>query len=319
MSKTLYALLFALATISTGCKKSLSTGDADFEVNIANPALSLEDTAKFILKGNPDMINFYSGEAGKRFEYRDRVAADGTPILSFRTVRANGTQPNSLQLLISTDFKGVVQGDTATTKANISTAGWTDITSRANLSTGSTTALPSGDIDLSDFATAGKPIFFAFKYNGTAGTAQSKWTITNFTIKNNLPDSTSYEIANLNTSTTPYTVYGVSTFSPGFVGYALQNTFNWAISSTQLVITGATPASNAKAVSEAWAVVGPINLKKVVPDAGQLVKSPTQNLNNGPFIYKYSAKGAYNAVFTGGSLDINRTNFVQKSIKVTVN
>lgn len=319
MQKILYTALCVVAVLLAGCQKEFSTGDADFTVSVERSALTLGDTARFKFTGNPDMVTFYSGEPGKRFEYSGRSTADGTPVLTFNTVRANGSQPNSLQLMVSTDFKGVARGDTATTKANIAAANWTDITSRATLSTGSTTATPSGAIDLSDFASAGKPIFFAFKYNGVAGSVQNKWTITNFSIKNNLADGTSYEIANLNTSTTVYQVYGVDTFSPGWAGYTLQNTFLWNITSTQLVITGATPAGNSRANSEAWALIGSINLRKVVPDVGVLIKNPTQSLLSSGYTYKYPAKGSFNAVFTGGSIDINQTNFTQKQVKVDVN
>jgi hypothetical protein len=319
MSKIIYTALCLLTVSMVACKKDLSTGDTDFTVSLQNTSLNLGDTAKFRFSGNPDIVTFFSGETGKRFEYRGRTVADGKPLLSFRTIRANGSQPNSLQLMISTDFKGVVKGDTVVTKDNIATATWTDITTRATLSTGSATAIPSGDIDLSDFAAAGKPVFFAFKYNGVAGSAQNKWTISNFSIRNDLADGTSYEIANLNTSTTPYQVYGVDTFSPGFAGYTLQNIYLWNITSTQLVITGATPASNAKAASEAWAFVGAVDLRKVVPDVGILIKNPTQNLNTNGYSYKYGAKGSYNAVFVGGRLDINSENFVQKSVNVNIN
>jgi hypothetical protein len=318
MPRKLYTLLFIATAMLAACKKDLSTGDKDFEVTAVKPTLTLGDTARFNVSGNPDMITFYSGEPGKRFEYKDRATADGTPTLSFSTIRANGSQPNSLQLMISTDFKGVAKGDTVATKANITAATWTDITARAKLSTGATAAVASGNIDLSDYAAAGKPIFIAFKYNGVAGSAQSKWTVSAFSVKNVLADGTSYEIANMNTSTTPYTVYGVTTFSPGFAAYTLQNIYTWSVGTT-LVITGATPASNAKAPSEAWAFVGPINLKKVVPDVGVLIKSPTQNISGVPFTYKYESKGTFNAVFIGGSLDINQTSFVQKPLKITIN
>ncbi|WP_345953989.1 DUF5017 domain-containing protein [Mucilaginibacter sp. PAMB04168] len=319
MSRTLYITLFMLATVFASCQKDLSTGDTDFTVSVDKSTLALGDTARFRFNGNPDIVTFYSGEAGKRFEYSGRATADGTPVLTFNSVRASGTQPNSLQLMVSTDFKGVAKGDTVTTKANIAAATWTDITSRATLSSGSTSATPSGAINLSDFASAGKPVFFAFKYNAAAGTIQNRWTITSFSIKNELSDGTTYEIANLNSSTTPYQIYGVDTFSPGWAGYTLQNTYLWNITSTQLMITGATTAATAKETAEAWAIIGSINLRKVVPDVGVLIKNPTQSLSASAFTYKYAAKGSFNAVFVGGSIDVNREKFVQKSVKVNVN
>src|SRR3954468_23607897 len=104
----------------------------------------------------------------------NREIASGIPKLAFTTVRAQGTQINSLQLMVSTDFSGVT-ADSAATVSRINGANWTDITARAALSTGA--SLASGSIDLSDIATAGKPVFIAFKYNGALGTTQNKWTV----------------------------------------------------------------------------------------------------------------------------------------------
>jgi hypothetical protein len=256
---------------------------------------------------------------GNRYAYKDRTSADGTPLLSFRSLRANGSQPQTLLLLLSTDFKGVVKGDTVATQANIATANWTDITSRAQWSTGGSSALTSGNIDLSDFASAGKPVYIAFKYQAVAGSTQSKWTISSFNIKNVLADGTSYEIANMNTSTTPYTNYGVSTFSPGFAAYTLKNKYNWSVSASSLVITGATSAAAADAPAEAWLLLGAVDLKKVTPDIGIPVKNSTQNLSGIPFTWPYPLPGKYEAVFVGGRIDIEGANMSVRTINIEVN
>jgi len=312
-------IIVAAALILCGCAKELSQGDADFTVNVEKNTLALGDTAKFTFAGNPDILTFYSGELGKRYEYRDRSSADGTSLLTFRTARlSGGTQPNSLMLMITQDFAGVTASDVPATIQNISKASWTDISSRAVLATNPTSTL-SGNIDLTDFANQNKPVYIAFKYNGQAGSIQNRWFIDQFSLKNVLPDGTSYEIANHNYANVAYTNYGVSTFSPGFVGYAVENTFNWNINASSLAINGAATVAAAANRSEAWAILGPINLKKVTPDVGEAIKAGSQKASAIKYNYKYPSRGKFNATFAGGSISIDDTRYVAKPVTITVN
>lgn len=188
--RTKYILSTALLLACMACSKKNDVKPVTFDVTstkngTTTTSFSTQDTVQFNFTGNPDMITYFSGETGKRYEFKDRTNATGIPQLQFNTIRATGAQTNSLSLLVSTDFKGIVANtiygiltrDTATTNANIASATWTDITSRATLSTGATAAVSSGVVDLSDFLTQAKPVYIAFKYNATAGTIQNKWTI----------------------------------------------------------------------------------------------------------------------------------------------
>ncbi|KAI9432247.1 hypothetical protein F5148DRAFT_1295811 [Russula earlei] len=306
--RTRYIIPFIILScfLLPACQKSLSNGDVDFTVTVQKTAQALGDTAVFSFTGNPDVITFYSGEVGKRYQYRNRTAAVGTPILSFGTKRENGTQANSLSVLISSDFAGAAGADTATTLSNLSKGTWTDLTSRTTLSTG---AYIVSNIDLSDVATQGKPIYLAFKYNGYAGSIQNKWTISNFSITNNLSDATSYTIANFNNGGSVYTNYGVSTYSPGFVATRVLNNYYWVVGTGTLVITGATSAASA-APAEAWTIVGPIDLRKVTPDLGVVVKTVSQSSGGLTYLYKYPTTGSYNATFTGGRISISDSQYV---------
>ena len=300
----------------TACQKTLSTGDAGFDVTVNTTTLPAGDTLRFGFTGNPDVISFYPGEPGRRFEYRNRTSADGTPSLRFRTTRANGSQANSLALLVSNDFKGVLVKDTATTISQINSAAWTDISTRASFSSGTLT--PSGTIDLSDFSAQHKPVFIAFKYTGVAGTTQNKWTIDSFAVTNTLADGTKYVIANMNAYNSAYTNYGVTTYSPGFFACKVNNNYNWSVGSTSLVITGATSAGAATAPAEAWVIIGPIDLRKVTPDAGVSIKTVSQTPGDLLYMYKYIAPGTYQAVFSGGKISAGESNYSTKSFTITV-
>lgn len=273
-----------------------------------------KEPINFELEGNPNMLYFYSGEIGKRYEYAGRVSAIGIPYLQFNSLRANGKQEGSLRLMISQDFPGITVGDAVATVSKISSATWTDITDRALLSSGTT--MNSGAIDLSDFLQTGNPVFIAFKYLAQAGSIQNKWTISALTVKNTLPDGTVYTIAN--TTNTAITNYGVATvFSPGWVFFPVINTYSWGLTSNNLVITGATSVSSATDMSEAWAIMGPVDLTKVTPDVGLFLKGLDTRLEN--YSYTYNVPGTYTATFIGVADNVYGKKELVKQVKIKVN
>ena len=307
----------------SACSKSIDEKPVSFEVmstktnGEASAAFNTKDTIVYKINGNPDVLTFYSGAIGQRYEFKDRITANGKAQLQFTSLRANGTQANSIQLLVSSDFKGVVAKsqtilgvitrDTATTNANIAAATWVDISSRAAWSTG--TALSSGLIDLSDFTEQGKPVFIAFKYIATPGTIQNKWTITALSLQNVLEDKTVYTQANFAASNQSITNYGVN--SPGLGWLSISNpnlnalNYNWVYSAGigtagSLVITGASTAAAATAPAESWAIMGAVDLRKVTPDAGLAVKDINTLLKTYKPLVAYPA-GAYNVTFVASN------------------
>ena len=307
-------IYIALLLLAGACKKETKTRKAPaFDVTADKKSYVTGEPVNFTFTGNPDQITFFSGETGKKYEYLDRTQADGTPYLKFTSARANGSQPGSLQLLASSDFAGK-GNDTAATLQNIAKATWVDITSKATLSSGSSTS--SGNIDLSDLAEGGKPVFLAFKYTAQAGSVQNKWTITGLTLNNVLPDQTTYLLANLSSGL--ITNYGVQALtSPGWVSYLVTGGSKWVVTSgSSLVITGATTAGAATAPIEAWTFSGPIDLKHVTHDAGTPVKEITARL--GSYSYTYSKTGVYKVTFIAANNDIYGTREVVKEMEVTV-
>jgi hypothetical protein len=307
----------ALMALLTACTREMSVKSLSFGASADNATITAGDSAVFKFTGSPDFISFYSGEPGHRYAYRDRIDADGTPVLTFTSARANGSQANSLQVMVSADFKGINLSDTAGTISNIWTGNWTDITSRATLSTG--TAVASGDIDLSDFAKAGKPVYIAFKHNGYVGTTYSKWTITNFLVTNKLADSTSYIIANMAANTTQLLNYSTPTYSPGFIAMTAYGKYHWVVTAgTSLLITGATSAAAATDSSENWAIVGPIDLKKVSPDMGVPIKMISENMQKFPYSYQYLTKGNYQATFVASNVNADAEDHAVRTVNVNV-
>jgi len=314
--KRILAIIIMLSLFS--CHKKLDLGALTFDVTANNGKMGLGDTARFAFSGNPDIITFWSGETGRRYQYKDRTEAEGTPILRFRS-RKYHNQLNTLAVLVSTDFAGVVN-DSVATRANMGAAHWDDITSQANLSPANGVLSSSGPIDLSNYSSQNKPVYIAFKYIGLAGYPLNRWEIDSFYVNNNLPDGTSYVIANFNSYNVPYTNYGISTFSPGFVFYNITNSLYWFSSTvnSQAGIVLKTDNAGLTADCETWAFVGPVNLKKVTPDAGVSIKSGTQNMSDLNFIYKYPRAGTYDATFVGGKINRDQKSYVTKPIQLIV-
>lgn len=340
--KLLNTLIFAAILMLTACEKSIDEKPVVFDVfstkTNGQPTNTFKttDTILYQLSGNADIVTFYSGAVGQRYEFKDRTSANGTPQLQFNSLRANGTQANSIQLLISSDFKGVVAKsqtitgaitrDTAATNANIAAASWTDISSRATWSAGGSTASPSGIIDLSDFAKQGKPVFIAFKYKAVAGSIQNKWTISNLSLNNLLEDNTVYTQANFAASNQSITNYGVNTPGLGWLTILDENLnankYGWVYTTGvgtagSLVITGATTAATATAAAEAWAIVGPVDLRKVSPDAGIGIKEISARLLTYAGTVTYPA-GNYKPTFVASNNTVDGTSAVVKQLPIVI-
>lgn len=307
-----------LIFIASSCQQKIDLASvASFQVATDSASYNVGSKTIFNFSGNPYTITFYSGEIGHRYAYRNRTSTAGTPLLNFTSALNSGVQLNSLQVVVSSDFKGIVAGDSATTISNLGSATWTDITSRANLATNSTATASA--INLLDIASAGKPVYIAFKYTAQSGSVQNKWTITGLTLTNQLSDGSIYTIANLVANTTPITsnYAGVNTFSPGWVPYNVKNTYNWVVTAgTSLVITGATTAATATSNAEAWVIMGSIDLTKVTQDVGVAIKNIAAQLPSYP--YPYGAAGIYTATFVASSVNVNAMDSISRTIPVQV-
>jgi hypothetical protein len=275
--------LFIIAVIivlGVACNKKTveATG---FSVTTDKDTYALSDTITFSFTGNPWYLTFYSGEPGHKYEYRDRITADGVPQLSFSSqMTTTSTQANTLRLMVSSDFSGVYDS------TNIYQATWKDITSSVKLPTTSA-ALSSGAIDLSQFINHDHPVYIAFKFIGAAGSAQRTWTIKSLALNNVLAD---------NTTTS---VLGIAESTAGFKSVPMKAGAAWTISTSQLQVKGSTSTSSAEA--ESWIVSKPLNLSKVLPDTGTPLKNMTTTLSS--FTYNYAAPGSYTATFVAANIN----------------
>lgn len=270
-----YLSIAAILVTIAACNKT-TVSDPGFSVTAAATTLSVNDTARFAFSGNPGYITFYSGEPGRKYENRNRTTADGKALLQFTSYMQNGTQANTLQLMLSTDFTGAYDS------ASIYKANWTDVSSRAKLSTGSDNTA-SGIVDLSDFINGGKAVYLAFKFTGAGGTAQRTWTIKNFALNNVLnADSSVYPLLTLPMIDSAWKAVGMK--NPAVA---------WTFSTTQLQVKGTN--STGSLATEDWLVSKALFLNRVTPDIGVQLKNMTTRLSN--YIYFYKTPGTYTASF----------------------
>jgi hypothetical protein len=288
--------LIIIATLIAFCaacnKKTVeATG---FSVTTDKDAYALADTIRFSFTGNPYYLTFYSGEPYHKYEYCDRVTADGVPQLQFTSATTTGAGNDTLHLLVSTDFSGVYDS------TSIYQATWTDL--KVKLAASSTTTA-SGVVDLSQFATGDHPVYVAFKFTGVTGKPQRTWTIKSVALANVLADSTSYSVLGIGESTAGFK--SVAMKAPGVA---------WTISTTQLQIKGGTTTSSPEA--EGWVVSKPLNLKKVLPDTGTPLKNMTTTLSS--FSYMYGAAGTYKATFVAANINRYDEKSDVKDVDITV-
>ncbi|MES2276059.1 MAG: DUF5017 domain-containing protein [Bacteroidota bacterium] len=295
MRNHLYIIVALVSFLAIQACNKHEVEEPTFDVTTAKATYKVGEAINFNISGNPDLLVFFSGEAGKKYENIDRVKADGKPILKFVTSAQNGTQVNSLAILVSSDFNGTYS------PSGIAAATWTDITSKANLSAG-TANVASGDIDLSDFAGAER-VFLAFKYTGqqSATSAQRQWTITNFVLNNVLTDGTIFPLfANIS--------------APGWLAIDVKNpAAKWTVSASQLLINGGAVNS---ADNEDWVVSSGVNLKTITPDFGVSIKDFTSLLP--AYTYKYNTAGTYTATFLGSTNNVYGEKEVVKTVSLTI-
>jgi Domain of unknown function (DUF5017) len=97
MKNKIIITIFFFAAVFTACKKADVAPDLSATINPAQVVNTIKDTVvvytgqvlEFQLAGTPDLLTFFSGEAGHAYANRSRVTAQGTPKLDFRYNRGN--------------------------------------------------------------------------------------------------------------------------------------------------------------------------------------------------------------------------------------
>ncbi|MCS3801651.1 DUF5017 domain-containing protein [Niastella sp. OAS944] len=280
-----YIIPFALGLAIISCSKRDRVDAPAFDVFTSSTTYKAGDTINFEFTGDPQNIVFWSGMPGSVYEYKDRLFTTGNKLLiKFNTYQQFGIR-NNLSVLVSNDFNGTY--DTT----NVKKATWTDITSRATLSSGADQT-QSGTLDMSEFTNGNKSVTLAFRYITTAIQSQNRWVVRTFNADNQAADGSVTSMATMATAGWK----AVDFKNPAAV---------WSITSAQLLLQG-----SATALDDDWVLTKSFNPTAVSPDKGVAIKNITVNLNKYVAAGVYTKPGTYKAVFeaTNGSYEnIERT------------
>lgn len=313
----LYILVLPLAW---ACSKQESIEDPEFYISSSAFTYRVADTANFFIKGNPDVITFYSGEAGNNYDNRDRTfRTDGQFKFGFQSRVDNAAgfaalAAGALRVLVSTNYlptystlvDPVAAGRADSAMVNAAT--WTDVTSRFAIpSTGTvSTFYPSGEVNLSDLVTdPNKPIYIAFRYasptTSTLGT--NGITLGSLVLNNVFPEIT--QSFNVNPGGSTSTIWRI---------VRAANTANaWTTSSTQLKFISSTTTG----YSEDWVITNAYYPNLVAPDKAV----PIKNITNAPittFKYKFSTPGIYKVTFIASNNRPGQRKEVLKQLELTI-
>lgn len=168
MKKIIYAILGVV--FFAACNKDDNTEDIDpgadqgapqFEVTTAKTTYNVGETVTFNISGDAGLLDFWSGEFGNNYDYREGRVLPGPNevLMEFRMrdqYRGERTA-STLSVLVSTDFEG-----DRTVFEEVNAATWTDITDRFEFAGDAQTN--SGKIDIGEFRDGTKPLHIAFKY-----------------------------------------------------------------------------------------------------------------------------------------------------------
>ncbi len=301
MKLNYYMLLLTVLLISACSKEiELSGGTPDFEVSTAAASYKVGEEVEFLLKGNPGLISFYSGEVGKHYQFKEgRIVKPGKTTLSFTSSVSTGAQQNQFSVLASTNFNGKYTID------DIKAATWTDITSRFALAT-SATYLSSGTKEINDLIVEGKPLYIVFKYvmDPLKPGAGRSWGVREFTVV------TGTEIGPV-TLADQVTGWSLHYFGPK------EETGRSSI--TTSTITLRANAESPAVYTEDWCISKPINVGAIDmgPDRPVAVKG-NSDVKLDRYTYTYSEPGVYKVHFVAANANIQSSKQVVKELEIKI-
>ena len=355
MKIKLYSIV-AAALLMASCEKPTIEAEAPvFDVNTEKATYKVGETIKFmIIGGETQNISFYSGELRKDYYSRtgrvvDVVGAGAN--LTFSSSVQLGTQADQVTLLASTNFSGDYSS-----LAKVKAATWVDITSRVKLGT-SATLLTSGTVNISDLLLAGKPIYFAFRYNTKSQAVSGvnrQWFIQSFTVnslklldnklaltiadqasagfrivddlKDKAPALSSVTATRLTLQGNTYLTAGLPQFNPANPIFDPKNViYNpqdpaYQPSAVYKPFVAFDPASPFNdPISEHWAISKGISIEKVDlgPDWSLAIKGLTNPVLP-EYRYSYPVAGTFKAVFVASNGNIDQSREFTKEITLTI-
>lgn len=291
-------LAFSFICIVSACNK-FEVEPTGFDVTVQKNTYNLGDTVRFLFKGDSDYIVFYSGETGHKYEFKDRQPEIGNPVMNFTSLKT-GNSSAKIDLFVLTDFNGDY------TKESVQNATKQSLSNLAVFSTG-TDNTPSGDINLKEYYSATRPIYLAFVSTKSEDVLNQVFThsIKTLNIRNVLPDGSEYNVNS----------------GMNFQGWKnidfQENTIQWSVNtSNQLTVNSVT--ANRTLANEDWAISGPIDLGRVIPDKAIPIKSMAMVMPT-KYEYVFAQKGIFKVSFVAFNQALENKKEVVKEFTIQIN
>lgn len=302
--------IYKLSVLLFGILVFQSCDDIE-EVDVPNFNVAFNTTAKvnepvqFTVDNAPNFLNFYSGDFGHQYKYKDRTNAEGKVTMSFLNSQKWGLGSNATETLTvwySKDYDG------SGTAEAVNNATWTEITDRFDISTRYDFEFQSsGTVDITDLAD-GNTIFFGFKYfSDNIDDRGAEWYFDGLEIEMDVDNAPA-----------PLTVANMTT--PGFKPVDVQGVVDTWNGAKWYFDTGNTiwrmRGNSDRIVNEDWLITNAINLTKVNPDKGTPLKTYSEKLHT--FEYTYEKAGTYTLTFVGSNETIHGQQGAIQEYSITV-
>ncbi|MEJ6979699.1 DUF5017 domain-containing protein [Pedobacter sp. P351] len=278
-----------------GCKEAALEAP-DFDVTVEKTTFAVAEDIVFTLKGDPDMITFYSGQPGKEYDKLERITdPQATNQLGFAVkyndnfTNAAINQPRNLSVFVSNEFNGKWNDSASVVNGN-----WIDISNRVTWPSVTSTSVVTSLFDVSDFRSPRDTFFVAFRYKSSPSSATSKaraWQMSNFKFNNIGSNGLVYFngiTTNNVTSANDNRLAGFNAYS--FKGSSVKDSLKWNLDATSTFPTGVDGLSD-----EDWLISRPFKMSSIILDRGVYIKKRLDVVNS--YRYKYTSPGTYNVTF----------------------
>lgn len=311
------------AFIFVSCEDELGK-DVEFNVSANTPdniwdkdtlVVNAGDTIDFHFSGNPDIISFYSGEAGHEYAMRNMTEYPADEIISelaFSTMPQYGIIPGTLKVYLSTTFTGLLGNDKkADSLAIIKEGVWTDISDLCNLPT-ETNQTKQAKVSLQEYL--GKQLTIAFLYETEINTStQPTWVITDLQVVNIMKTGGSSAIRAGNLGFTPFDMYNQKTPYTNGTGSGVWNLSNISAATSTMRIQSS-PSGNP--LNQDWLICNPFKINKRIPDTAVGVKSMPNNMED--YSYAYKKKGTYTVDFMASRVNYEHSSETVRELYIRV-
>lgn len=322
-----------IASLAFSSCESEFTKDADLHVSVATNEGVIFDghtvtvkkgtPVEFRFSGDPDFLTFFSGESGKKYEYRERTTVDESEIesstLKFTLTPQYGNPTNILTLYVSSDFPGIDRGNFASDSVLVERHPWKVLISSTDFPTSA--KAKTYEIDMKPYI--GKRIAVAIRYRGQDNrVAQTKFIFNDMLITNRMRNGQETEFAASSFGFTP-----INMMNRHNLPDQKSMTANRAYGTVTNYISGIWNAkdwnaffihsSNANtALKYSWLISNLFVVNACSPDEGIGLKNVAQSLDS--YKHTYNEPGTYTATFVATNGNYKNESSVVRGYKVVV-